>query len=188
MELSQLLRDRRSVHIFEDRPVSPELVMELLDTAVWAPNHRLTQPWRFILTYGEGRRKIADAVRTMKENKEADPLKRKEIGQKFYDKIMSIPMILTVLMREDPNLVVREEDYAATSCVIHNFSLLAWEKGIGMVWETYGWLHDPIFRKAMGIQPGEKAVGNLHIGYPAKIPPARSRIPASQLTTISNQA
>jgi nitroreductase len=162
--------------------------MEMLDTAVWVPNHRLTQPWRFILTYGEGLKKIADAVRKIKENKEEDPLKKQEIGQKFYDKIMSVPMILTVVMRENPNEVVREEDYASTSCVIHNFGLLAWEKGIGMVWKTPGWLHDPIFREAMEIQPKEKVVGNLHIGYPAQIPPARSRIPASQLTMIFDQA
>ncbi|MBA2874650.1 nitroreductase family protein [Thermaerobacillus caldiproteolyticus] len=188
MELSQLLRERRSVHTFEDRPVSPELVMELLETAIWVPNHRMTQPWRFILTYGEGRRKIAEAVRKIKESKEPDPSKKKEVGQKFYDKIMSIPMILTVLMKEDPSLIVREEDYASTSCVIHNFSLLAWEKGIGLVWETYGWLHESIFRETMGIQPGEKVVGNLHIGYPAKIPPAQPRIPAAHLITVFDQA
>ncbi|WP_077616689.1 nitroreductase family protein [Caenibacillus caldisaponilyticus] len=188
MELSQLMRERRSIHVFEDRPISPELVMEWLEAAIWVPNHRLTQPWRFILTYGEGRRKIAEAVRKIKENREADPDKKKGVGKKFYNKIMSIPMILTVVMKQDPNLGVREEDYASTSCVIHNLSLLAWERGIGMVWETYGWLHDPIFRETMGILPGEKAVGNLHIGYPAKIPPAQPRIPAVQLTTVFDRA
>ncbi|MFO7341847.1 MAG: nitroreductase [Bacillaceae bacterium] len=188
MELGRLLRERRSIHVFEDRPVPPELVMELLEDAVWVPNHRMTQPWRFILTYGEGRRKIAEAVRKINADKEADPGKKKEAGQKFYNKIMAIPMILTVLMREDPNPVVREEDYAATCCVIHNFSLLAWERGIGMVWKTHGWLHDPIFREAMGIRPGERAVGNLQIGYPAKIPSAQPRIPAAQRLTVIDQA
>lgn len=188
MELSRLLKERRSIHVFEAREVSPELVTEMLDTAVWAPNFHMTQPWRFILTYGDGRTRIAEAVRQMQESREPDPEKKREVGRKMYDKIMSVPMFLTVIMREDPNLVVREEDYAATSCVIHNFSLLAWEKGIGMVWETYGWIHHPIFRETMGIQPGEKVVGNLHIGYPASIPQAQPRIPASRLITVVNQA
>ncbi|MBW7459740.1 nitroreductase [Paenibacillus sepulcri] len=185
MELAQLLRQRRSVHSFEDRPVSPEQVTQWLEAAVWVPNYHMTQPWRFILTYGEGRRKIASALRQLKE---AGSEKNSDIGQRFYDKIMAIPMILTVLMKEDPRLTVREEDYASTCCIIHNLSLLAWEQGIGMVWETYGWLHDDLFREAVGIRPGEKAVGNLHIGYPGKIPAARPRIPASQLITIYDQA
>jgi len=188
VELTQLLKERRSVHSFEKRPVSPELVVELLDTAVWVPNYHMTQPWRFIITYGEGRQKIAEAVRIMKEQREPDLSKKKDIGEKFYNKIMNIPMIMTVLMKESPNLIVREEDYASTSCVIHNFSLLAWEQGIGLNWETYGWLHEPVFREAMGIMPGEKAVGNLHIGYPAKIPHAQARIPAAQLVTLFGEA
>ncbi|NEW06384.1 nitroreductase [Paenibacillus sp. SYP-B3998] len=188
MELFQLLRERRSVHSFEDRPVSPDLVIEILDTAVWVPNYHMTQPWRFIVTYGEGRKKLAEAVRSLKENREVDPSKKKEVGERFYKKIMAIPMFMTVLMKEDSDPIVREEDYASTSCVIHNFSLLAWEKGIGLIWETYGWLQDPTFREAMGIQPGEKAIGNLHIGYPAQIPAAKDRIPAAQLVTLYNEA
>ncbi|WP_246067517.1 nitroreductase family protein [Paenibacillus koleovorans] len=188
MTIAQLIRERRSVHLFEKREVSPELVAELLETAVWVPNYHMTQPWRFILTYGEGRRRIAEAVRIMKEQREPDPGKKREVGQKFYDKIMAIPMIMTVLMREDPNLITREEDYASTSCIIHNFSLLAWEHGIGLTWESYPWLHVGEFREAVGIQQGEKALGNLHIGYPAKIPTAQPRIPASERLTIIDRA
>ncbi|ALS23124.1 MULTISPECIES: nitroreductase family protein [Paenibacillus] len=184
MELARLIRERRSIHAFEHREVPPELIMELMDTAVWVPNYHMTQPWRFILTYGEGRRKMAEAVRTMKESREPDPALKKEVGQKFYNKIMAIPMIMTVIMKEDPNLVVREEDYASTSCIIHNLSLLAWERGIGMVWETYGWLHHPVFRETMGILPGEKVLGNLHIGYPAQIPKAQPRILAAERITV----
>ncbi|MEW9670934.1 nitroreductase family protein [Ammoniphilus sp. 3BR4] len=90
---------------------------------------------------------------------------------------------MIVVMKEHTNLVVREEDYASTSCVIHNFSLLAWEQGIGLVWETYPLIHDPNFREALGIQPGEKVVGSLHLGYPARVPQAKPRIPASELIT-----
>lgn len=188
MELSQLMRERRSIHRFQQKEVPIDLVMELMETAVWVPNYHMTQPWRFIISYGEGKRKMAEAVRHMKEIREPDPDKRKATGQKFYDKIMAVPMIITVIMQENTNLIVREEDYASTSCIIHNFSLLAWEQGIGLVWETYPWLLEGVFRDAMGIKPGEKVLGNLHVGYPAQIPTAQSRVPAVERITIINEA
>jgi len=185
MELAQLIKERRSVHRFEqNRPVPVELVKQLLDTAVWVPNHKMTQPWRFILLHGDGRKKIAEVSRALNEKRERDPEKRQETGQKFYDKLMSVPMFLVVVMKENPHVVVREEDYAATSCLIHNFSLLAWEQGVGMVWESYPLMHDPAFREALGIGPGEKVVGSLHVGYPAMIPAAQQRTPADRLLTI----
>lgn len=188
MELAQLIRERRSIHQFEDHPVPVELVKELLDTAVWVPNHKLTQPWRFVLVHGEGRRKLAEASRACAEKREREPQKSKELGQKFYDRFMSVPVFLAVVMKEHPHPVVREEDYASTSCIIHNFSLLAWERGLGLVWETYPLLHAPEFREALGVQPGEKIVGSLHLGYPAKVPAAHPRIPAAQLLTVIDQS
>ncbi|MDQ1910490.1 nitroreductase [Paenibacillus sp. GD4] len=187
MSLAQIIKERRSIHQFEDRPVSIELIQELLETAVWVPNHKLTEPWRFVLIHGEGRRRLADIARAGAEKREKDPEKSKELGQKFYDRFMRVPVFLAVVMKEDSHPVVREEDYASTSCLIHNFSLLAWEHGIGLVWETYPLLHVPEFRSALGIQPGEKLVGSLHIGYPAQIPPARPRSSASSLLTVIDQ-
>lgn len=188
MHLAELLKERRSVHQFEQREVPIELVMELMEVAVWVPNYHMTQPWRFIVSYGDGKRRMAEAVRQLKELSEPDASKKQEVGRRFYDKIMAIPMIMTVIMQENPNLIVREEDYASTSCIIHNFSLLAWERGIGLAWETYSWLLSETFRNAMDIKPGEKVLGNLHIGYPARIPKAQPRIPAAERVTILNEA
>ncbi|NHN29679.1 nitroreductase family protein [Paenibacillus agricola] len=184
MQLTQLLKERRSVHRFQDREVPIELVTELLDTAVWVPNHKMTQPWRFVIVHGEGRKRIAEISRTAVGKRERDPEKSKELGQKFHDKFMAVPMFVVVLMKESPAITVREEDYASTSCLIHNFSLLAWEQGIGLVWESYPLLSDNAFRTALGIQPGERAIGSLHVGYPEQIPAAQPRIPAAELITI----
>ncbi|PYI50650.1 nitroreductase family protein [Paenibacillus flagellatus] len=182
--LARLMKERRSVHQFESREVDVGLVEELLDTSVWAPNHRLTQPWRFVLVRGEGRRRIADIARRNAEKRESDPAKRAELGQTFYDRFMNVPLILVVVMSENPNMAVREEDYAAVSCLIQNFSLLAWEQGIGLVWESYPLLTQTEFRDTLGIGLGERAVASLHMGYPAKVPPAQPRIPASERLTI----
>jgi nitroreductase len=184
MQLAQIIKERRTVHQFDGRPVPLELVTELLETSVWVPNHKMTQPWRFVILHGEGRKQLADIARSGAEKREKDPEKSKELGEAFYKRFMSVPMYLAVVMKEDSHPVVREEDYASVSCLIHNFSLLAWERGIGLVWETYPLLHNPEFRSVLGIAPGEKLVGCLHIGYPAQIPPARPRTAASELLTV----
>lgn len=188
MELARLLRERRSVHVFEDRPVSLELVGELLDAAVWVPNHRMTQPWRFVAVRGEGRMRLVEAARAIQERREKDPEKRKEAGNRMAGKLMGVPLLLLVVMREDPNPVTREEDYASCACIIHNLSLLAWEQGLGAVWETYPLLVHPLFREALEVGAGEKIVGSVHIGYPAKVPAAQSRIPAAERLTVIDRA
>ncbi|SFC87847.1 Nitroreductase [Bacillus sp. OV322] len=184
MELKEIIKDRRSIKVFKEQPVSADLIQELLRTAVWVPNHKMTQPWRFILVQGESKKKLAEASRTFNAAKERDPEKKNEAGQRAYDKLKNVPMFLIVVMKEDPNISMREEDYAATSCLIHNFSLLAWEQGIGMIWETYGMIHSHEFRNAAGVAPGERIVGSLHIGYPEKIPSPRERKPLEELLTI----
>lgn len=183
MELAEIIKNRRSVSLFEDRPVPVDLVRELLDVAVWAPNHGVTQPWRFILVCGESRRLIARANRVLAE-RWGDTATQAQRGQQAYDNMMAVPAFVVVVILEDQRPLKREEDYAATCCVIQNFSLLAWEKGLGSVWKTYGLLFEESFREALKIQPGEKVVGVLHVGYPAKVPQGSERVPGSERLTV----
>ena len=55
------IRTRRAVKEYDDRPISREWIEELLDAARWAPNHKLTHPWRFNVFMGEGREKLVEA-------------------------------------------------------------------------------------------------------------------------------
>lgn len=185
MELSQVIKERRSVQLYEDRPVSIEELKQLLETAVWAPNHKMTQPWRFIFVSGDSREKLAEINRDISKVG-SDPEQRKASGEKAYQKIMSVPVFLMVVTDENPNLKLREEDYAATSTVIQNFSLLAWEKGIGMIWKSGKLITEPAFREAIGVKPGEKVMAMLQIGYPAKVPKARPRADISEKITEMN--
>ncbi len=116
--------------------------------------------------------------------------KKKATGDRIYKKMMNIPFHVTVVMREDAHLQTREEDYAATSCLIQNFSLLAWEKQLGLVWETYYFIFEPEFRAALGVQLGEKIVGQLHVGYfdEDQIPKIKKRQRVEQRLTVFNTA
>lgn len=195
MELAERIRTRRSVQVYEDRPVPPGLIEELLDAAVWAPNHHLTQPWRFVVVHGEGRRRIAQANRLLAEQDPApagsgatEQERRAQRGETAYARMMSVPAFVVVAMAEDPRPMPRLEDLVATSCVLQNFLLLAAERGLGVAVKSYGVMYHPAFRQALGIMPGESVIAVLQVGYPGVIPAARPRRAAAEVMRIVDTA
>lgn len=186
MDLAELVRKRRSVQVYAEQPVPPELVAELIDAAVWAPNHHLTQPWRFVLLHGEGRRRIAEARRAFAEAEAGpgDAERRRERGERAYAVTMAVPAFLVVVMAEDPRPLVRDDDLIATSCVVQNLLLLAEERGLGVAVKSYAATFHPLFREGVGLRPGERVVVTLQLGYPARLPAPQPRIPAAERLTV----
>lgn len=177
--VADLIRERRTVRLFKKDPVAYDLLIELLNLAVWAPNHEFREPWRFILFQGEARKHFAEAMVSTYDSEE-----REMYGERKQRYLESVPAHLIVIMKEDPRHKVWEEDYAATCSLIQNFQLAAWERGLGVVWKTNHYSYDPNFRQSVGVKPGEKIVGVLHIGYPDVVPKARPRTPAEELLTV----
>ena len=60
----EALYKRRMSWTFEDKPVPRDALDRMLDAAVWAPNHRLNEPWRFFVIPKESptRERVADTV------------------------------------------------------------------------------------------------------------------------------
>ncbi|KMK75302.1 nitroreductase family protein [Alkalihalobacillus pseudalcaliphilus] len=180
--LSTLIRERRSIRDFKSDPIPTEEVISLLNDAVYAPNHGKREPWRFIIFEGEGKKTFADAViqtyTTEQKEKKADNM------MKYYQ---DIPLHLLVVMPEDPRQKKWEEDMCATSAMVQNFQLLAWEKGMGVCWKTNAYNLDPSFREAVGVKPGEKIVATLHIGYYDIVPKAKKRTMVEDKLVVINK-
>ncbi|RCX20677.1 nitroreductase [Fontibacillus phaseoli] len=177
--VAELIMARRSVRVFKPDPVKREEIIDLLNVAVWAPNHGNRQPWRFILVMDEARTAFADAVLRTYTAEE-----REKVGAQRHAYLAGVPAQLIVLQQEDPRPKQREEDFGAVCCLIQNFQLAAWEQGLGVVWKTNPYIHDPRFRSDLGIQPGEKVIGVLLAGYAEAVPPARPREAAESRLTV----
>ncbi|MEC0123896.1 nitroreductase family protein [Paenibacillus pabuli] len=167
------IQNRRTVKKFKKEAVPTQQIIDLLDTAVWAPNHKLREPWRFLLFSGLGLNKLADAIDA-------------EMGEdnKFSANIKQVPTVMLVVMEEDPRQNIWDEDFAAASAMVQNFLLAAWSEDIGTFWVTKPFLYAPKFRKSLGIQAGEKIIGMVYMGYPDVIPSAKERTPAKDKLTI----
>jgi nitroreductase len=82
MNVSDAIAHRRSIKKFTDRPIAREDIEALLDAAVLAPNHHLTQPWRFYVLGPAARRGYGLALGDRKARKLTDPVQAAAVGRK----------------------------------------------------------------------------------------------------------
>ncbi|GGI44515.1 nitroreductase [Paenibacillus marchantiophytorum] len=180
--IAATIRERRTINQFTGEVIPKEVMLALLDDAVWAPFHSRNEPWRFIMYLGAGRKQFSDAV-LLTYPKD----KLEKLGPQVEDAYCKqVPVTLLVLIEEEPRPKEWEEAFSAASALIQNLQLLAWERGIGVVWKTNEYNWSPEFREAAGVKPGEKVVGTLHLGYfdPVKVRKAKQRKSAAELTTL----
>lgn len=184
-QLSHVIRERRTVRKYSCKEISDEVILELLNDAVWAPYHSAKEPWRFILFKEEGRRSFARAVLQTYTSEELKQYA--ESAEKDYCENVVAHLIVVAI--DEPRPREAEEALLACAALIQNFQLLAWSRGIGVVWKTNEYNWDPRFHKAIGVQPGEKVIGTLQMGYYSsdKLPKPRPRRKAEQLITLHKE-
>ncbi|MEJ2679356.1 MAG: nitroreductase [Gemmatimonadota bacterium] len=178
----EAIRARRSIKSFTDRPIGRELVVPLLDAAVLAPNHRMTEPWGFLVLGEEAKRVYASALAGRKAAKVADEAAAAAVREKVLRERMAVPCMIAVTTRLDENPEAREEDYAACFMGIQNLCLAAVEQGLGTHVRTGAVLQDAEVRAAWGVEDDRRVVAVVYVGEPAEQPSAKPRTPAAERT------
>lgn len=166
-QINQLIRSRRSVfpdQFDKDKTIPEDIVWQLLENANWAPNHKQTEPWRFVVFSGEGRKKIASfqAARY-----------KETAGGKFrqdkYDKLLSNPLlcshILAIILKRSTEVDIPEvEEVSAVACAVENIYLSAAAYGLGGYWSTGGITYDPAARDFLGLEGEDRLLGLFYLG------------------------
>lgn len=182
MHVSDAIRQRRSIKRFTNAPVTREQIDELLSAAVLAPNHRLTEPWRFYVLGPEARAAYGRVLGGRKAKKIADPA----VGQATVDQVVAehraLPAMIAVAMTLNANPEIVEEDYAAAMMAIENLMLRAVAEGLGTHLKTGGVMADPDARAAVGVRDEERIVAIVNVGVPAEIPAPKPRASAADRT------
>ena len=177
-EFARVLRGRRTIDRYLQTPVPRELVLEAIELATWAPNHYVSEPWRFILPGSETVAKIVDLnARIVAERKspEHGEHKRKQWSMK--------PGWLIVTCRHNDDALREREDYAACCAAVQNLMLYLWKAGIGAKWTTGAITRDQRFFDVIGVDRRvEFVVGMLWFGYP-KITPEQARKNVAEVLT-----
>jgi nitroreductase len=165
MELEHAIRTRRTHKAYRPEPVERAVLDELFDLARWAPNHNLTNPWRFhVLGPGaiERLKAVADG---------AKPGSARKLDR--------APTLVAACARRTGDPVQDEEDLLATGVAAYIVLLAAHARGLAGYWRTVSVLDLPAGRAAVGIPADERPVGLLHLGHPvhAQEPPQRATVP-----------
>jgi nitroreductase len=174
----ELLRGRRTINLFESASVDPAVVRDGIEVARWAPNHRLTEPWRFYLLGPETVARVAECWAGF----EAET-KGARVGEARLARLQAIPghFVVTSQRAEDP--VTDTENYAACCCAVQNLMLYLWQRGVGVKWTTGQITREPRLYATLGIDSGaETIVGYFWYGV-AKVVPEQKRKPVDAITT-----
>ena len=158
MNIQDAIRTRRTHKAYGAEPVARETLDELFELARWAPNHHLTNPWRFRVL---GRRAL-EALKAA-----AAP----EAGAKLD----RAPTLVAATAVQSGDEIADEEDFAAAACASFIVLLGAHARGLDGYWRTPEVLRTPAGRAALGIPDGEKVLGLLHLGRGRGTKPAPER-------------
>jgi nitroreductase len=183
MRVTQAIQERRSIKQFTSRPVSREEIEALLATATQAPNHRLTQPWRFYVLGPEAREAYGLALGARKAKKVEDSDAARAVRDRVGAEHRALPAMIVVAMVEDANPEVSEENYAAVMMGVQNLALAAVELGLGTHIKTGAVMQVPAARAAARVRDGERIVAVVNIGEPAELPQPKARTPSRDHTT-----
>jgi nitroreductase len=160
VDLADLAAARRTHKAFAPEPVDRETLLSLLALAQFAPNHHLTQPWRF--------RVVGPAA--LERLKEAG-------GPGESAKLDRAPTLVVVSAALSGDLVQDEEDLCAVAAATMLVLLGATERGLASYWRTPGMLRTARGREAVGVLRGERVLGLIHLGGVEREPAPREREP-----------
>ena len=158
MTFGELAAARRTHKAFGAEPVARETLLELFELARLAPNHHLTQPWRFRVLGPESLARLKEAG-----------------GPSEALKLDRAPTLVVASARLGGELVQDEEDVCATAAAITLVLLGATERGLASYWRTPGVLRTARGREAVGVPEGERVLGLIHLGPVEREPAPRER-------------
>jgi len=161
------IRGRRTHKAYGHEPVPRETVQELLELARFAPNHHVTEPWRFRVIGPETLARLVEAgVRSEEE------------------KLRRAPTLLVASAKMTGDDHERREDLLATGCAVYIVLLAAHARGLASYWRTPALFETPAGRAAVGLEADEEFVALIHLGLPATSPPAKDRKPVDEFATF----
>jgi nitroreductase len=169
-DTSALIRQRRSIKPADmdaARPVETVLLTELIENATWAPNHGLTEPWKFHIFSGSARQRLAEGLSSLYQQTTPAAEFREDKLQKMGSTPLLAPVVVACVMeRSSGGKIPAMEEIEAVSCAMQNLMLSATAAGLGSFWSSPPVLSTAEFNTWLGIREQDRCIGLLYLGWP----------------------
>ena len=186
MEVNRAIETRQSIGRVRQDPVPRELVEKILESAVHAPNHKLTEPWRFHVFIGKGRGEFARARAELARLQARAEGEEEEFAagriSRERKKAFRAPVVIAVISKGGRDEVETLENYAACAAAVQNMQLTAHSLGLATIWRTGTFAYHPYMRDFFELEENVKIAAYLYLGYPDMSERPRRREPASSKT------
>lgn len=167
-----VIRQRRtSLLVDPERRISDETICELLDAAMWAPNHKRTWPWSFTVLRGRARARLGEALAEAARGTDMSEARIAKLPGKY----LRSAAVLLVWVRRSPDDPVRDrEDAYATAAAVQTLLLAATARGLGSFWASIADPLVPATRSVAGVPDDHDLVALVYLGHPTSevaVPP-----------------
>jgi nitroreductase len=186
LDVIRAIETRRSIGRVKQAPVPRELIERILESGVHAPNHKITEPWRFHVFSGKGRGELArvraEIARLQAEAEgESEEMAAGRISRE-RKKAFRAPVVIAVISEAGRDEVETLENYAACAAAVQNMQLTAHALGLAAMWRTGPIVYHQEMRRFFGLKENDRIVAHVYLGYPDMGVRPRRRDPANKKT------
>jgi nitroreductase len=186
LDVIRAIETRRSIGRVKQAPVPRELIERILESGVHAPNHKITEPWRFHVFSGKGRGELArvraEIARLQAEAEgESEEMAAGRISRE-RKKAFRAPVVIAVISVAGRDEVETLENYAACAAAVQNMQLTAHALGLAAMWRTGPIVYHQEMRRFFGLKENDRIVAHVYLGYPDMGVRPRRRDPANKKT------
>lgn len=185
MDIFEAIKTRRSIGKVKDEMVPKELLEKIIEAGIWAPNRYLTEPWRFFVISGEGRKRLAKVMEeiVIQSGIDLDSEEGKKKLEKEKNKPLRAPVIIAVASEVTENgRALRIEELGAVYASVQNMLLTAHALGLASYWKTGKACYNARMKEFFGLKDKDEVLAFIYLGYAdmEKNPPRKKA--ASELT------
>jgi nitroreductase len=183
-QFDNLIRARRSIQPIQFEPgrvIPDELIERLLENANWAPTHKRTEPWRFVVFKGAGLQRLAEFQSRLYREQAGEFVDEKKFEKLARNPLLASHVIAIGMKRH--HVLPEIEEVEAVACAVQNLHLTAVANGLGGYWGSGGVTYVEEAKPFFGLGPDDKLLGFFYLGYVEKQPGRNLRKPIEEKVT-----
>ncbi len=182
-DITQIIRQRRSIKPVDmdaGKQIDKGLLMELLENANHAPTHGMTEPWRFHIFQGDGRRSLAEMMaRVYQETAPPHEFREDKMRKMSENPLLAGAVVAIGMARRGGAKIPEVEEIAAVACAVQNLALSATAAGLAGYWSSPPLVGTRAFLDWLGMGAEDRCLGLFYLGWPklGLVPPHAKRSP-----------